>query len=38
MSPLLLPPSVWGLPDNSEAPGRDDWFNFLSGITSPRPR
>jgi hypothetical protein len=38
MSPMPLPRSVWGLPDNSDASGGDDWFKFLSGITSLRPR
>jgi hypothetical protein len=38
MSPTPLPLSVWGLPDNSDASGGDDWFKFLSGITSLRPR
>jgi hypothetical protein len=37
MSPMPLPPTVWGLPDNSDASGGDDWFKFLAGIASPRP-
>jgi hypothetical protein len=34
MSLSPLPPSVWGLPDNSDASGNGGWFNFLAGIAS----
>jgi hypothetical protein len=37
MSLSPLPPSVWGLPDNSDASGNGDWFNFLAGIASRNP-
>jgi len=37
MSPWPLPPSVFGLPDNSGASGKGDWFNFLAGLASPNP-
>jgi hypothetical protein len=37
MLPSPLPPSVWGLPDNSDASGNWDWFNFLTGIASRNP-
>jgi hypothetical protein len=37
MSPSPLPSSVWGLPDNSDASGNWDWFNFLAGIGSRNP-
>lgn len=32
-----LPPSIWGLPDNSNASGNNDqnWFTTPGGITSP---
>jgi hypothetical protein len=34
MSEGLLPPSVWGPPDNSNASGDSDWFNLLAGPVS----
>jgi hypothetical protein len=42
MPQWLLPPSVWGVADNSDASGNGDWFNFLAGIaarnaTQPAP-
>lgn len=37
MSPMPLPPSVWGLPDNSDASRGDDWFKFLARMASQRP-
>jgi len=37
MSPWPLPPSVFGLPDNSAASDKGDWFNFLAGMGSLKP-
>jgi hypothetical protein len=37
MSQWLLPPSVWGLPDNSDASGNGDWFTYLAGIAFRNP-
>jgi len=37
MSLSPLPPSVWGLPDNSDASGDGSWFNFLAGLASQNP-
>jgi hypothetical protein len=37
MSLLRLPPSVWGLPDNSDASGDGNWFNFLAGLALQDP-
>jgi hypothetical protein len=37
MSPMALPPSVWGQSDSSDATGGDDWFNFLARMGSQRP-
>ena len=37
MSQFLLPPSVWGLPDKSDASGNGDWFASLAGIASQNP-
>jgi hypothetical protein len=37
MLPSPIPLSVWGLPDNSDASGNGDWFNFLAGIASWNP-
>ena len=33
--PSSLPPAVFGLPDESGASGKSDWFNFLAGIAAP---
>jgi hypothetical protein len=38
MLPSPLPPSVFGLPDNSGAPGNGDIFSFLAGLASWNPR
>ena len=32
MSPSLLPPSVWGVPDNSDGSDDGNVFNFLAGL------
>ncbi|HWE06417.1 MAG TPA: hypothetical protein VG274_06895 [Rhizomicrobium sp.] len=37
MSQWQLPPSVWGLPDHSDASGDGEWLNFLAGIASRSP-
>jgi hypothetical protein len=37
VSQWLLPPSVWGLPDNADAAGNGDWFTHLAGIAFRNP-
>ena len=37
MLPSPLPPSVFGLPDNSDAAGNGDIFSFLAGLASWKP-
>jgi hypothetical protein len=37
MLPSPLPPSVFGLPDHSDASGKGDLFNFLAGLASWNP-
>jgi hypothetical protein len=37
MSPSLLPPSVWGLPDNSDGSSDCNSFNFLAGLALQNP-
>jgi hypothetical protein len=37
MSPSRLPPSVWGLPDNSDGSGDGNVFNFLAGLAFQNP-
>ena len=37
MAQFLLPPSVWGLPDKSDASGNDDRFASLAGIAPKKP-
>jgi hypothetical protein len=37
MLPSPLPPSIFGLPDNSDASGNGDFLNFLTGIASWNP-
>jgi hypothetical protein len=37
MSQWLLPPSVWGLPDNSDSTGNGDWFTHLAGVAFRNP-
>ena len=37
MSQGLLPPSVWGLPDHSDAADDGDWFTRLGGVSSQNP-
>jgi hypothetical protein len=32
-----VPEPVWGLPDNSDASGENDWFKFLAGMAASRP-
>jgi hypothetical protein len=34
MSQWVLPPSVCGLPDNSDASDDGNWFTRLGGVTS----
>jgi hypothetical protein len=33
----LLPPSIWGLPDNSDTSDAGNWFTRLGGVTSQNP-
>jgi len=37
MSPSRLPPSVWGLPNNSDGSGDDNSFNVLAGLAFQNP-
>jgi hypothetical protein len=37
MSLSRLPPSVWGLPDNSDTSGDGNSFNFLAGLAFQNP-
>jgi hypothetical protein len=37
MSEWLLPPSVWGLPENAKVSGDRDGFNFLADLVSRNP-